>query len=109
MREDSSLRGDGTVRLAGAEQIYIMPAGWSDAPWWSDAQAGSLRAILEDVKREYNVDENRVVVSGVSDGGTGALLRRDARHHALRLRSSRSTATSSCSATRTSRSAAACS
>ena len=72
MREDSSLRGDGTVRLAGAEQIYIMPAAWNLAPWWSDVQVGSLRAILEDVKREYNVDENRVVVSGVSDGGTGA-------------------------------------
>jgi hypothetical protein len=72
MREDPSLRGDGSVRLAGAEQIYIMPAGWRDAPWWSDRQAGALRAILEDVKREYNVDENLVVVSGVSDGGTGA-------------------------------------
>jgi poly(3-hydroxybutyrate) depolymerase len=72
MREDSTLRGDGSVRLAGAEQIYIMPAGWSEAPWWSDQQAGALRAILEDVKREYNVDENRVVLSGVSDGGTGA-------------------------------------
>jgi hypothetical protein len=72
MREDPSLRGDGSVRLAGAEQIYIMPAGWNAAPWWSDAQTASLRAILEDVKREYNVDENRVVVSGVSDGGTGA-------------------------------------
>jgi hypothetical protein len=74
MREDSSLRGDGTVRLAGAEQIYIMPAGWNEAPWWSDQQAGALRAILEDVKRDYNVDENRVVVSGVSDGGTGAFF-----------------------------------
>jgi hypothetical protein len=74
MREDSSLRGDGSVRLAGAEQIYIMPAGWSEAPWWSDQQAGALRAILDDVKRDYNVDENRVVVSGVSDGGTGAFF-----------------------------------
>lgn len=74
MREDSSLRGDGSVRLAGAEQIYIMPAGWSEAPWWSDQQTGALRAILEDVKRDYNVDENRVVVSGVSDGGTGAFF-----------------------------------
>lgn len=72
MRDDSSLRGDGTVRLAGDEQIYVMPAGWSDAPWWSDAQVASLRRILDDVKREYNVDENRVVISGVSDGGTGA-------------------------------------
>ena len=72
MRDESALRGDGSVRLAGAEQIYIMPAGWSAAPWWSDAQVHSLRAILEDVKRDYNVDENRVVISGVSDGGTGA-------------------------------------
>jgi predicted esterase len=71
MREDATLRGDGSVRLAGAEQIYVMPAGWSEAPWWGDQQVASLRAILEDVKREYNVDENRVVVSGVSDGGTG--------------------------------------
>jgi hypothetical protein len=72
MREDPSLRGDGTVRLAGAEQIYIMPAAWNTAPWWSDIQVASLRAILDDVKRDYNVDENRVVIAGVSDGGTGA-------------------------------------
>ncbi|HEX7139272.1 MAG TPA: PDZ domain-containing protein, partial [Vicinamibacterales bacterium] len=30
-----------------------------------------LRAILDVVKRTYNVDENHVVLSGVSDGGTG--------------------------------------
>lgn len=72
MREDSTLRGDGSVRLAGLnDQIYIMPSGWSEAPWWSDSQVASLRAILEDVKREYNVDENRVFLSGVSDGATG--------------------------------------
>jgi hypothetical protein len=31
-----------------------------------------MRRILDRVKRVYNVDENRVVLSGVSDGGTGA-------------------------------------
>ena len=71
MRPQATLRGDGRVSLAGAEQIYILPAGWSDAPWWSDQQVANLHAILDDVKHEYNVDENRVVVSGVSDGGTG--------------------------------------
>ena len=45
---------------------------WADAPWWSDAQLENLRSILDHLKRTYNVDENRVVVSGVSDGGTGA-------------------------------------
>ena len=72
MRPDPQLRGDGTVRLAGAEQIYVSPAGWSEAPWWSDTQVDNLRGILDTVKRTYNVDENRVVVSGVSDGATGA-------------------------------------
>ena len=71
MRDDDSLRGDGSVRLEGDHQIYVMPSGWRDAPWWSDEQAAGLRAILEDVKRDYNVDENRVVLSGVSDGATG--------------------------------------
>jgi len=71
MREGDSLRGDGSVRLAGDDQIYVMPSGWREAPWWSDRQVASLRAILEDVKRDYNVDENRVFLSGVSDGATG--------------------------------------
>jgi len=71
MRDDDSLRGDGSVRLPGDDQIYVMPAGWSAAPWWSDQQVASFRAILDDIKRDYNVDENRVFVSGVSDGGTG--------------------------------------
>src|SRR4029078_1779754 len=72
MRPDASLRGDGTVRLPGDEQIYISPSGWSDAPWWSEAQVENVRLIVDAVKRTYNVDENRVALSGVSDGGTGA-------------------------------------
>lgn len=71
MRDDDSLRGDGSVRLAGDDQIYVMPSGWRDEPWWSDDQAASLHAILDDIKRDYNVDENRVFLSGVSDGATG--------------------------------------
>jgi hypothetical protein len=71
MREDDSLRGDGSVRLAGDDQFYVMPSGWRDAPWWSDGQVASLRAILDDIKRDYNVDENRVFLSGISDGATG--------------------------------------
>jgi hypothetical protein len=59
-------------RLPGTEQIYVMPYAWRDAPWWSERQVDNLRAILDVVKRTYNVDENRVVLSGVSDGGTGA-------------------------------------
>lgn len=65
--------GSGTVgALAGAEQIDIIPYAWNDAPWWSNDQILNLVEIVDAAKRRYNIDENLVVVSGVSDGGTGA-------------------------------------
>ena len=73
-RATSAPVGNGTVgALTGAEQIYIVPYAWADEPWWSNDQVLNLAAIVDRVKRVYNVDENRVVLSGVSDGGTGAL------------------------------------
>ena len=73
-REDNRQRApDGIGALAtGEDQIYILPDSWVDAPWWTGVQVANLRAILDATKRTYNVDENRVSVSGVSDGGTGA-------------------------------------
>ena len=50
----------------------MIPYAWNDEPWWSDDQVLNLHAIVDDLKRRYNIDENRVVVAGVSDGGTGA-------------------------------------
>jgi hypothetical protein len=71
-RETSEPRGNGEAPLPGAEQIYVVPYSWADSPWWSDDQVQNLSTILDSLKRSYNVDENRVVISGVSDGGTGA-------------------------------------
>jgi len=53
------------------EQITVMPASWEDNFWWQDSQAENLPAILRSIKQSYNVDDNRVYLSGVSDGGTG--------------------------------------
>ena len=72
-RPDATPRGTGGIgALAGDEQIYVLPTAWAEAPWWSGEQVENLRAILDRVRRTYNVDENRVALSGVSDGGTGA-------------------------------------
>jgi acetyl esterase/lipase len=72
-RSTNQPRNSGEIgALAGAEQFYVIPYGWSEAPWWSDDQVLNLNAIVDTLKRTYNIDENRVVVSGVSDGGTGA-------------------------------------
>jgi hypothetical protein len=76
MRETGQPRGRGGRGgrggpLEGAEQIYVLPTAWRDAPWWGRTQIENLDAILDSVKRTYNVDENRVVLSGISDGATG--------------------------------------
>jgi hypothetical protein len=71
-RQTNEARGDGSIgALAGAEQIYVLPYASIHEPWWSDVQLQNLRAILDSVKRTYNVDENRVAAAGVSDGATG--------------------------------------
>jgi hypothetical protein len=73
-RTSNQPTGNGQIgQLAGdTEQIYVLPYAWDTAGWWSDDQVLNLAAIVDSLKRTYNVDENRVVVSGVSDGGTGA-------------------------------------
>lgn len=72
-RPQPGIRGDGSIgALAGAEQIYVLPTAWAGHEWWAAPQDENLPAVLDQVKRTYNVDENRVVLAGVSDGGTGA-------------------------------------
>jgi hypothetical protein len=72
-RVDNKPRGNGQIgTLAGAEQIYVLPYAWDEAPWWGDDQVLNLNTIVDALKRSYNVDENHVVVAGVSDGATGA-------------------------------------
>ena len=102
MRPDSSLRGDGSVRLAGAEQIYIMPAGWSEAPWWSD-RAG--RQPARDPRgREARLQRGREPRRRRPASPTAAPARSTSRCATRRRtrRSCRSTATCSSCATRSS-------
>lgn len=53
-------------------RIVVVPAAWDDAFWWYDNQADNITAILRQLKQTYHVDDNRVTMSGVSDGGTGS-------------------------------------
>lgn len=72
-RPEPTVRGDGSVgALAGDEQIYVLPLAWLGHEWWTAAQEANLSALLDRVKRTYNVDENRVVLAGISDGATAA-------------------------------------
>lgn len=72
-RADNKPRNAGEIgALAGAEQFYVIPYSWNTAPWWGEDQILNLNAIVDALKRGYNIDENRVAVAGVSDGATGA-------------------------------------
>jgi dienelactone hydrolase len=55
------------------DAFMLSPAGWRGAYWWSNAQTTNIEQLITRVKRQYNIDDNRVFVMGVSDGGAGAL------------------------------------
>ncbi|MDH5591101.1 MAG: hypothetical protein OEZ37_13705, partial [Gemmatimonadota bacterium] len=57
--------------VSGEGHISVMPLAWSECLWWQHGQVEALRHILLGIKRFYNVDENRVYLAGVSDGGAG--------------------------------------
>jgi len=54
-------------------QIFVYPAGWFLSPWWSNKQVKNLSYLLNRIKTEYNIDENNISLSGISDGGTGTI------------------------------------
>jgi hypothetical protein len=54
------------------DEIHVFPSGWAESLWWSATQVDNLNRILDRLKRTYNIDENRVYLTGSSDGGTGA-------------------------------------
>jgi len=57
--------GWGEVRGA----FVVCPAGWWDSMWWEWSQVESIEAILRELRATWNVDEDRVVAYGASDGG----------------------------------------
>lgn len=58
-------------RTRGGREIVIHPRAWSDSAWWRPQQVDNILRLVERVKRDYNVDESRVYITGISDGGTG--------------------------------------
>lgn len=63
---------NGYDQLREPGRIVVLPTAWDEALWWFDNQADNIPAILHKLKQTYHVDDNRVTLSGVSDGGTGS-------------------------------------
>lgn len=60
-------------RFGPAGGLALYPSAWRGAIWWSDNQVENLQGLISELKRTYNIDENRISIIGVSDGGLGAL------------------------------------
>lgn len=73
-KPDGSWSGWGAVLEEDFHQNYIVvaPAGWWDSMWWTGSQVDNFKAIMEEVKRTWNIHENRVMLMGNSDGAVAA-------------------------------------
>ena len=58
-------------RIEGEPQIYLHPSGWAAAQWWDEEQIDNILRAVDALKRKYNIDESRIYLTGISDGGTG--------------------------------------
>jgi poly(3-hydroxybutyrate) depolymerase len=61
-------------RIQNAGEINLHPRAWNGVEWWRAAQVDNILNLIDSVKRKYNVDESRVYITGISDGGTGVLF-----------------------------------
>lgn len=61
-------------RIQGEPQIYVHPFGWSESAWWHVSQVDNILTLADRVKRQYNVDESQIYLTGTSDGGTGTFF-----------------------------------
>jgi predicted esterase len=52
--------------------LLVTPFGQKGATWWDEIGMRGVRDILREVKRMYNVDDDRVYMGGFSDGASGA-------------------------------------
>ena len=80
LEDDESSRGERAPNLArrrqqnripGENQIYVFPSGSATAAWWHANQVDNILRVVDRLKRRYNVDESRIYLTGISDGGTG--------------------------------------
>ena len=58
-------------RIPGEPQIYVFPSGSADASWWHAHQVENILRVVDRLKRRYHIDETRIYLTGISDGGTG--------------------------------------
>ncbi len=52
--------------------LCVVPMARFDCLWWNNTGMNYLTDIIRQIKRGYNIDDSRVILSGFSDGGSGS-------------------------------------
>lgn len=60
-----------TNRVPGDGELVLHPRAFADSEWWRPGQVDNVMRLVDGIKRRYNVDESRIYLTGISDGGTG--------------------------------------
>jgi len=66
--------GAGTLWIESADEapfVVAFPLGRADCTWWSEAGVRHIRAVIRETKRRVAVDDDAIVGTGFSDGGSG--------------------------------------
>ena len=71
LRQIYSLVNRADTSWRSVNTICLFPASWLLSKWWSYKQYENLSELLNWIKGNYNVDENNVFLTGVSDGASG--------------------------------------
>ena len=52
--------------------LGLFPTGKIDYTWWDNPGINNVEFILKNLKMKYNIDNDRIYMSGISDGGSGS-------------------------------------
>jgi dienelactone hydrolase len=58
-------------RIPGGPEIVLHPRAWAGSEWWKKEAVDNIYTLVDRLKRRYNIDERRIYLTGISDGGTG--------------------------------------
>jgi dienelactone hydrolase len=50
--------------------LVLYPFGQAEATWWDRVGMANIRNLIRSVKRDYNIDDDRVWMAGFSDGAS---------------------------------------
>ncbi|UCC12392.1 MAG: PDZ domain-containing protein [candidate division WOR-3 bacterium] len=54
--------------------ILLVPLGQYGATWWDSVGIANVLQQIRNTKQEFNIDDDRVYMTGFSDGGSGSFL-----------------------------------